>query len=163
MKYVKSIKGITDIRYILLKFLLFSRLASVQEQRVPPNPVGPNAVPNGDPRSTSPTHNKENHSSSTKVCVITPTPRPSPAVAHSITPKGHPPLSRKRTPTSLWPPLAGWSSFPYLCLSKLTRKVITVWLMSVWYFSSFQIRFSFIVFGDLFNLLRIRWIVVLSI
>ncbi|XP_063601825.1 uncharacterized protein LOC134777967 isoform X10 [Penaeus indicus] len=78
------------------------RLASVQEQRVPPNPaVGPNAVANGDPRSTSPTHNEETRPSSTKVCVITPTPRPSPAVAHSITPKGHPPLSRKRTPTSL--------------------------------------------------------------
>lgn len=152
VKYVKSIKRFTDVWYIVLKFLLFSRLASVQEQRVPPNPaIGPNAVANGDPRSTSPTHNEETRPSSTKVCVITPTPRPSPAVAHSITPKGHPPLSRKRTPTSLWPLLAGWSSFPYLCLSKLTPKVIIVWFMSVWYFSSFQIRFSFIVFGDLFN------------
>lgn len=96
-----------------------TRLASVQEQRIPPNaPGGPVVgVANGDPRATSPTPTEDARASSTKVCVGTcppgPTPMltsvPKPLVTYTNILKTHQPLSHKRTPTSLWSVLDGWS------------------------------------------------------
>ncbi|KAK7072315.1 Actin interacting protein 3 [Halocaridina rubra] len=83
------------------------RLASVQEQRVPPNApgVGPLVgVANGDPRATSPTPAEDTRSSASKVCADTPPPVVTMPVQPFVTNTNtsvHRGLLQKRTPTSL--------------------------------------------------------------